>query len=500
MISGFSRFTNMKNNPRRLALTLCLSAFTLVSTTAQVAFAKGELLESASQLSANPLGVVDHNSTALAGAALAVNGAKAPPGLSEGAGIWVNLWNYPKNDFEGYAEKLYASGIRNLFIQTSRSNTPAIGQPTELGLIIEACHKYKIRVIAWSFAELHNTKADADKLIYAAKFRTPSGDRLDAIAPNLEKNLNKQAVEAYSTHLRQALGANYPMVAVVYSPLNRAPQVAITPWKTLAKYYDVIAPMAYWNGRYQTVDAYNYTKRTVERIRELTERPDVEVHVIGDGMGTRAREIKEFLRACGDAGAQSASLYPNQQTTVEQYGAMSLYDDYMPLNARERLTMVRHLMQQGLMSRPGKYDPSKALPRGDLFLLTAAALKVPNVQDASSAYEYFRSSGVIEATARQYPEIALDGDLSAPLSIDTAQDFVAQAKRAQLQPKGGHNHKNRPSYLTMSKPSRADRLFAAPAYAGARSEIKGLNLARGVDGSRNLNYFEAAELFSQISR
>jgi hypothetical protein len=69
-----------------------------------------------------------------------------------------------------------------------------------------------------------------------------------------------------------------------------------------------------------------------------------------------------------------------------------------------------------------------------------------------------------------------------------------------MQPKGGRNHKNRPAYLTMSKPSRADRLFAAPAYAGARSEIKGLNLAKGVDGSRNLNYFEAAELFSQISR
>lgn len=158
-----------------------------------------------------------------------VASTNVPPGLADGSGVWINIWNYPTADFEGYCQKLYTSGIRNLFVQSSRSNTDAIAHPAELGALIDACHKYKIRVIAWSFAELTNPKADADKMIAVARFRSPMGDCLDAIAPDLEKNLSKPAVEAYSKYLRQALGASYPMIAVVYSPLNKAPQVAITP-------------------------------------------------------------------------------------------------------------------------------------------------------------------------------------------------------------------------------------------------------------------------------
>ncbi|HND69258.1 MAG TPA: hypothetical protein PLI59_02720 [Candidatus Obscuribacter sp.] len=434
--------------------------------------------------------------------ALAVAGqSQYPPGLSEGAGIWVNLWNYPSRDFEGYAEKLYASGIRNLFIQTSRSNTPAIRQPEELGQIIEACHKYKIRVIAWSFAELHNPKADAEKLIVAARFRSKNGERLDAIAPNLEKNLHKEAVEAYSKILREALGA-YPMVAVVYSPLNRAPAVAITPWKTLAQYYDVIAPMAYWNGRYQTIDAYTYTKRTVERIRELTARPDVEVHVIGDGMGTRAPEIKEFLRGCADSGAQSASLYPDQITTAEQYGAMALYNDYMPVDARERLMGMRQFISQGLIEET-RFDPSRPISRGLLFKLTAHSLKVKGVVDAASAYSYFERQGVIDTVAREYPEIAMADELAAPLGRDTAASFVRQARlsvgRVMKPRKGGAAS----PYMTMARPSRADRLFAAPAYASGENTRVSFGVPQALNanaGSRPLSYFDAVHLLNSAGR
>lgn len=464
-----------------LSSALLLSASLVLGGLNLAASAKGEALNDASsQLSANQL---------------APASAHYPPGISDGAGIWVNLWNYPTKDFEQYAENLYASGVRNLWIQTSRSNTPAISQPNELGQIIEACHKYKIRVIAWSFAELHNTKADADKLIFAARFRSANGDRLDGIAPNLEKNLHKEAVESYSKHLREALGEGYPMVAIVYSPLNRAPAVAITPWKTLDKYYQVIAPMAYWNGRYQTIDAYTYTKRTVERIRELTGRSDVEVHVIGDGMGTHAPEIKEFLRACADVGAQSASLYPNQRTTTEQFAAMSRYDDYMPLNSRERLTLVRDLMSRGLIGQSGPFDPAKPMSRGDLFRLTAQALNVRGAEDSASAYAYFHRLGVIDNVARRYPEIAMAEEMGSPVSFDTAGAFVGAAKQAVASQKQGGRAPRRQEnqYMTMARPSRADRLFAAPAYA-AQENLK----APQAKGDRRMSYFDAAQLLHDL--
>lgn len=51
-----------------------------------------------------------------------------PYGIADGAGIWVNMWNYPA-EADSYCLKLYASGIRNIFIQTSRSNTDAVCNP-----------------------------------------------------------------------------------------------------------------------------------------------------------------------------------------------------------------------------------------------------------------------------------------------------------------------------------------------------------------------------------
>ncbi|GAI14304.1 unnamed protein product, partial [marine sediment metagenome] len=217
---------------------------------------------------------------------------------------------------------------------TSRSNTEAITHPQELATIIDACHRYKIRVIAWSFAELQNPTADADKLINAARFSSTTGQHLDAVAANLEKDLSAEKVEVYSKHLREALGPSYPTVAVVYSPLNHAPQVARIPWKMLDHYYTVLAPMNYWNSKYQKLEPYTYTIATIQKVRELVGRPDVEIHVIGDGMGTHADSISQFMRACQQAGATSASIYPNFKVTPEQLDTIAQYSDFFPVNSR----------------------------------------------------------------------------------------------------------------------------------------------------------------------
>ena len=426
-------------------------------------------------------------------------------GLADGPGIWINMWNYPTQDFEGYAQKLYASGIRNLFAQTSRSNTEAIAHPAELGQLIDACHKYKIRVIAWSFAELQNPSADADRMIAAANFHSPLGDRIDAIAPDLEKNLNPTLVEAYTKKLRAALGSDYQLIACVYSPLNKAPQVALTPWKLIDKYYDVIAPMAYWNGRMQTIDAYTYTKRTVERVRELTGRSDVAVHVIGDGMGTHSSEIGEFLRACRNSGAHSASLYPNQHTTDEQFVALSKYADYIPANSSERFVAFSKLLNSGAVSAPRNSDPANAIGRGDFLKLVALGLKMPRAQEPQAIYDHFKELGVIDEIGAEFPEWSATQELSEPISDNSAKRFIALAKAAQVRAKSGQRptrlrravtaggSATEGEYLTMNRPERSDRLFAAPAFASdARGQTN--------NGEGALSYLEAVDLFLKLSR
>src|SRR5581483_11398919 len=68
-------------------------------------------------------------------------------GVADGPGIWVNLWNYPQGDLDAYFSKLRNHGIRNLYIQASRSSTEALPNATTLGPVIEASHKHNIRVI-----------------------------------------------------------------------------------------------------------------------------------------------------------------------------------------------------------------------------------------------------------------------------------------------------------------------------------------------------------------
>ena len=110
-------------------------------------------------------------------------------GIADGAGVWVNMWNYPA-DADSYCLKLYSNGIRNIFIQSSRSNTGAVTNPSGLSKLLNAAHRYQMRVIAWSFDELVNPKADANKLISAAEFTSSEGQKVDAVAANLEKDLS----------------------------------------------------------------------------------------------------------------------------------------------------------------------------------------------------------------------------------------------------------------------------------------------------------------------
>lgn len=376
-----------------------------------------------------------------------------PPGLADGPGVWANIWNYPQGDIDAYCANLRNHGVRNVFIQTSRSNTPAIAHPEDLGKLIEACHRHKIRVIAWAYLELADPIADADKMLAAAKFRSPSGESIDAIAPDLEKNLKDDRISKFSQRLRDELGAHYPLIAVVYSPLNRYQEVANTPWKTLARYYDVIAPMSYWNSKYQKLDAHDYTLATVRTIRELTGRPDIEVHVIGDGMGTSAQSIQQFLKACRRAEATSASIYPNQKVTPEQLVALSRYPDYFEPNSRFRLAAFRQMLKNGAVQAPPAGDPAQPISRYDFFRMVAGHSRAPlPAPDAN------------------------DPAMAAPIRSHEALNILAQI--VDIQQVG---HKKR----------RADRWFAPPAAAA--------ELEQKANNSKVLNYLDASQMVLQAT-
>jgi hypothetical protein len=411
-----------------------------------------------------------------------------PPGLADGAGIWVNLWHWPDGDLDAYCSKLRANGIRNIFLQTSRSNTEALPHPEKLGPIIETCHRYHIRVLAWSFAELDNPPADAAKLITAARFQTPHGQRMDGIAGNMEKNLDKALVETYSKLLREALGQSYPMVAVVYSPLNRAPAVAHIPWPTLAQYWDVIAPMTYWGGRHQKLDPYTYTAQTAQKVRALTGKPDVEIHLIGDGMGTTSEEVQQFLKACGASDVASASLYPNHLPTAEQFACLGRYQDYFQSNSRFRLAAFRELVRAGVISNPPKGDPSKPISRDEFYQLVARQLFQRNPADpidGDRALEVLDNAGVLPADL-PYEGPALEQALAQPVGSVEALSLIASSIEFQSANMTANNAKSHNAKLAKR---RADRWLVQPAHAEPTQPQPA--------ATRSVNYLDAAQMVLQ---
>lgn len=438
-------------------------------------------------------------------------------GLADGPGIWVNMWNYPAvSDVDEYCRKLHSHGIRNLFIQTSRSNTPGICEPEKLGALIEGCHRYKIRVIAWGFHELSNSSLDADKMIAAARFRSPNGEHVDAIAPNLEKNLSRASVEAYLKKIRAAVGKSFPLMAVVYSPLNKAPAVAQTPWPLLAEHCDVIAPMAYWNSKYQKFSAYDYTLATVRMVRQLTRRPDVEVHVIGDGMGTRAESIREFLKACRAADVASASLYPNHQPTEEQLDCMSRYFEYFPVNSRFRLAALRELMSTGVIS--DSVDPSANISRGAFYAMllrqmdrhqliglkgspadsqSDASAEAKSSPDITSFGAYQILTHVNALPGRRIQETT-DEEIGAHLErpVWPREGFEVVARLVEAKPKlkslpphvlDHHAISLRSSVKTAGREREVVNWFVQPAYAEAP-------LAQAAESGRPMTYLDASQL------
>lgn len=378
-------------------------------------------------------------------------------GLADGPGIWMNLWSYPQGDIETYVLKLHNTGIRNLFIQTSRSNTPSIRQPEVLSPLIETCHRYKIRCIAWSFNELYDPVADAQKMLDAANFQTANGQRFDAIAPNLEKDLSYGKVEQYTKILREKLGPNYPMIAVVFSPLNKSPQVAKIPWKLLDKYYTVIAPMNYWNSRYAKLEPYTYTRDTINTVRALVGRPDVEIHIIGDGMKTNADSIQQFFNACRDSGVTSASLYPFHQVTEEQFTCLSTYHEYFPVNSRYRLAAFRELFKQGSFTAPIS-DPSKPLTRGEFHQLLASKFANKIFTAPSEASSLLVSYGIMPVSSA--------ANLNEPLGHKEAYALVANTMSAAARAKKLGVSRDGKSPVNLSeKRMRADDWFVLPVMA-----------------------------------
>ncbi|MBI1858139.1 MAG: hypothetical protein HYR97_03390 [Candidatus Melainabacteria bacterium] len=248
--------------------------------------------------------------------------------ITSGKGIWINIWNYPNNP-DMFLEHLRAKGINKIYLQISRSNTPAIKHPELLNRILKSAHSRNIQVIGWTYPFLKDAISDAQKFIEAANYISPDGESLDGMAADIEEITNSKAIETFVKRVRGVLGSKYPLIAITFSPLNKSNKgdPTIYAWKTIANNFDVIAPMIYWHGLVQyrsEKGAYDYTMQTVAKIKEYTKNQNIKLHLIGDGQKTSSAEINGFLKAASELQVDGGvSLYPWYVPQDHQIEALS---------------------------------------------------------------------------------------------------------------------------------------------------------------------------------
>jgi hypothetical protein len=257
--------------------------------------------------------------------------------LVSGKGMWMMWGDWHSNNTDNLLSVAKAKGVTHLYIEVATSyNNQGFYGSDALDDLLPKAHKAGIKVIGWTYDSLKTPANDAKVDISVAKYRTPSGDQVDGLAPDIEEtaNVTTASVTTYSSALRTALGQYYPLILCSYPPDWR-PNF---PWQTFGKYYDVIAPMDYWHYRskaYTYNEAFTEVANSIKQIRNLTGKPNIPITIIGQGYdmftddkgsnSPTTDEIRGSMDAAKQGGAVGYSLYRWNTVSDVEWGAFGTY-------------------------------------------------------------------------------------------------------------------------------------------------------------------------------
>ena len=274
---------------------------------------------------------------ALLVAAPAGNASASSRGVTvyRGLGTWLDIyagkaaWRHPGREVAAMARH----GVHTLYLQTGNYRQGVdLMRPRAQGRFIEDAHAAGLRVVAWYLPSFANLARDERRALAAIRFRTPSGERFDGFALDIEATvvrplrLRDQRLVQLSAHLRSAVGQGYPLGAITPSPIGMSPSYwPHIPYRSLAHYYDAFLPMAYstLRGIQSSKATFAYLAATVRALRTAAESSKVPIHLIGglsEAMG--ANETAGFTRAVTACAPFGYSLYAFPSTQRAAWRAL----------------------------------------------------------------------------------------------------------------------------------------------------------------------------------
>ncbi|MFN2507137.1 MAG: hypothetical protein ABR540_23490 [Acidimicrobiales bacterium] len=177
--------------------------------------------------------------------------------LPYGKGMWIWQVNQTESgDVGAIISRAKEVGLTHLYVRMGSSGEGFYAGPF-LNKILPAAHAAGIRVYGWDFPRLIDWEADVRRATEAINYETPTKQRIDGFAPDIETqsegtHITAESGAAYGAGLRGAVGEGYPLIAVV--PRPSAWTVRIFPYAEVVAPFDAVAPMVYWLNRYPGPD------------------------------------------------------------------------------------------------------------------------------------------------------------------------------------------------------------------------------------------------------
>lgn len=206
---------------------------------------------------------------------------------------------------EEIVAKAQAHGLRHLVI---RAGNPVDGfyVADTLNRLLPLAHGAGIKVVAYDGPAMEDIPADVTRAKQIVDFTASTGDRVDALALDIEQtrapNLDGPRVSEYGRQLRAAVGSDYPLIGIVMNPNYHLESY---PFAEIAEWSDVLSPMNYWSG--VTSDAAGFMQRCMELLARFG-RP---VSIIGQAYpieGDKSYPSTDQFQAQMQAGKQAGAI------------------------------------------------------------------------------------------------------------------------------------------------------------------------------------------------
>jgi hypothetical protein len=257
-----------------------------------------------------------------------------------GKGMWFTNYFTRHTDVTKLVAAAKAAGLTHLYAEVAITRF-GFYAPISLDRLLPAAHAQGIAVIAWVYPTLENVADDIRMSVRVARYVTPSGDRPDGLATDVEEVMDSGSVYTYGQLLRGLLGPDELLVNSAMHPFTHAGY----PYAAVAASWNVMAPMDYWHSSahrtYAAADVVRFVTISIVTIRAAMLAAGVSspipIEELGqmydmysdDGAGTAynpsGAEITADLTTARSLGCIGASYFEWQTATQEQWQALSAF-------------------------------------------------------------------------------------------------------------------------------------------------------------------------------